>query len=43
MVQLAPDAFADASDFLDFYKKFAAENMDSLEHFLSMENDDARN
>ena len=43
MVQLAPDAFSDASDFLDFYKKFAAENMDSLEHFLNKENDDARN
>jgi DNA-binding transcriptional ArsR family regulator len=41
MVGLAPDAFSDASDFLDFYKKFTAENMDSLEHFLSKEQDDA--
>jgi hypothetical protein len=43
MVGLAPDAFTDASDFLDFYKAFAAENMDSLEHFLNKEQDDARN
>jgi DNA-binding transcriptional ArsR family regulator len=43
MVGLAPDAFTAASDFLDFYKKFTAENMDSLERFLEKENDDARN
>ena len=41
MVGLAPDAFADASDFIDFYKTFATKNMDSLEHFLSKEQNDA--
>ncbi|MBJ7457775.1 MAG: winged helix-turn-helix transcriptional regulator [Thermoleophilaceae bacterium] len=43
MVGLAPDALTDAADFLDFYKSFAAKNMDSLEHFLSKEQHDARN
>lgn len=43
MVGLAPNAFSDASDFLDFYKSFAAENMNSLENFLTKEQDDARN
>ncbi|MBI2690434.1 MAG: winged helix-turn-helix transcriptional regulator [Solirubrobacterales bacterium] len=43
MVGLAPDAFTDASDFLDFYKTFAVENMNSLEHFLKKEQDDALN
>jgi DNA-binding transcriptional ArsR family regulator len=37
MVGLAPDAFTDASDFLDFYKAFTAKNMDSLEAFLQSE------
>ena len=42
MVQLAPDAFADASDFIDFYKTFSEKNMDSLEDFLNKEQNDAR-
>jgi DNA-binding transcriptional ArsR family regulator len=38
LVQLAPDALTDASEFLDFYKSFAAERMDSLANFLDQEN-----
>lgn len=34
LVQLAPNALADATDFLNFYKSFAVENLDSLDAFL---------
>jgi DNA-binding transcriptional ArsR family regulator len=43
MVGLAPDAFSDASDFIDFYKTFSEKNMDALEDFLSKEQTDANN
>jgi DNA-binding transcriptional ArsR family regulator len=34
LVQLAPGAMLDAAEFLDFYKQFKRESLDSLERFL---------
>lgn len=40
LVQLAPDALMGASEFLDFYRSFTEQKLDSLEAFLEKENED---
>jgi len=42
LVQLAPDALMTASDFLDFYRSFTEQKLDSLEQFLEKEKDNGR-
>lgn len=37
MVSLSPAAFRDANEYLDFYKQLAVERLDSLERYLTKE------
>lgn len=42
MVQLAPQALADADQYLEFYRQFWEERFDSLENYLKEEKDGQR-